>query len=167
MRAGMILLLAGIILLLLAGIPSVLEFMAMQGLPVFIYFSPYTHWFSMIYGFFLILIGNELLIALSNEWARKVAPTSYVVSFGVVTVLANLANFLSLYPLQYCIVLIAFTILLLYSRIYLRYSSLGLRPTTYNYLLYITLIISSIIVISQIFFYNPKLGLGFGLHRIS
>ncbi|MEM0304808.1 MAG: hypothetical protein QXD56_06850 [Saccharolobus sp.] len=52
MKPGMILLLMGIILLLFAGIPAVLEFMSIQGFPILIGFSTQSHWFSMIYASF-------------------------------------------------------------------------------------------------------------------
>ena len=158
MKLGMILLLMGIILLLFAGIPAVLEFMSIQGFPILISFSTQSHWFSMIYGFFLILIGNEILIALSNEWTRKVVPTPLIVAFGLTTLLANAINFLSIYPL---LVLIAFAILLYYSKIYLSPSSLGFQPTAYNYLIFATLIISPLIVAFQSVFDIPWAGLAF------
>ncbi|MEM3939889.1 MAG: nitric oxide response protein [Saccharolobus sp.] len=161
MKPGMILLLMGIILLLFAGIPAVLEFMSIQGFPILISFSTQSHWFSMIYGFFLILIGNEVLIALSNEWTRKVAPTPLIVAFGLTTLLANVINFLSIYPLQYYLVLIAFAILLYYSKIYLSPSSLGFQPTAYNYLIFATLIISPLIIAFQSVFDIPWAGLAF------
>ncbi len=157
----MALLLVGIGLLLFAGVPMVLEFMSMQGLPISISFRTQFHWFSMIYGFFLILIGNEILVALSNEWTRKVAPTPLIASFGFATILANILNYFSIYPFQYYLVLVALGILLYYSKIYFYPSVLGLPPTTYNYLLFSTLMISLFIVSFQSLFNLPWIGLAF------
>lgn len=157
----MALLLMGIGLLLFAGVPMVLEFMSMQGFQICVNFPVRAHWFSMIYGFFLILIGNEILIALSNEWTRKVAPTPVIAVFGLVTLLANILNYFSVNPFQYYLVLISLGILLSYSEAYFHPSSIGLPPTTYNYLLFITLILSLFIVGFQSVFYLPALSLAF------
>ncbi len=161
MKPGFVLLIMGIALLLLGGVPAVLNFMDNQGFP---YPLPTTffqaHWFLMVYGFFLLLIGNELLVALSNEWRGTSAPTWLIVSFGILTLISNLLDELN-NPLSYYLVIVALVLLINYSRVYLSPSRIGLKPTAYNYLLFYTLIITSIIVSFQAVFGLPWLGLAF------
>ncbi|WP_287690454.1 nitric oxide response protein [Metallosphaera javensis (ex Sakai et al. 2022)] len=161
MKPGFFLLMMGIGLLFLGGVPAVLNFMDNQGFP---YPLPITffqaHWFVMVYGFFLLLIGNELLVALSNEWRGNSAPTWLILVFGVLVLLSNVLNELN-NPLSYYLVIVALVILMNYSRIYLSPSRIGLKPTAYNYLLFYTLLITSIIVSFQAVFDLPWLGLAF------
>ncbi|AHC52098.1 protein involved in NO response [Sulfolobus acidocaldarius SUSAZ] len=159
MRVGMLLLLEGFIILLFGGIPAVLTFMDIQGFP---YPLPTTffefHWFVMIYGFFLTIIGNEILVALSMEWKGEQAPDYYVIGFAI-TVLISLL--LSSTPYSFYLVLLALGMLIYHSRIYLSPSKLGLRPTTYNYLLFVTLIVTVFVTAFQIFLDSPWISLIF------
>ncbi|AWR98409.1 hypothetical protein [Metallosphaera hakonensis] len=161
MKSGLILLLLGIAFLMLGGVPAVLNFMDNQGFPVPLPTTLFSaHWFLMIYGFFLLLIGNELLVALSNEWSGRTAPTWLILVFGVTVLIGNVLQEAGSI-LSYYVILLALVILMNYSRTYLSTSKIGLRPTAYNYLLFVTLLISSLVVSFQAVFDLPWLGLIF------
>jgi len=162
MRAGLVLFVTGLLLLVWGGVPAVFNFMDSQGFPIVLpttFFS--SHWFVMIYGFFLVLIGNEILVALSNEWAGKEANSFMITVFGVLVVSANITReLLGTTPLFY-LVLGAVGVLLYHSRVFLSPSKIGLRPTGYNYLLFATLILSSFISSFQAVYQLPWLALAF------
>jgi hypothetical protein len=159
MRVGLLLLLEGFVILLVGGIPAVLEFMDMQGFP---YPLPTTlfefHWRVMIYGFFLTIIGNEILVALSVEWDGKQAPDYYVIGFAL-TVLISLL--LASTPFYFYAILVALGILIYHSRIYFGPSKLGFSPTTYNYLIFATLMITVFITAFQTYLDLPWISLVF------
>lgn len=151
---SLILMITGLGLMLLSGIPAVLEFMNMQNFP----YNPTltlfpSHWFIMIYGFFGALIGNEILVPLSVEWIGRKADDKILVAFAILTILSSLLSFVS-FALAIAIEIVTISILLYYSRVYLQYSKLGLKPSTYNLLL-----VSSIILV--IIILGFQLGLGY------
>ncbi|BCU69840.1 nitric oxide response protein [Stygiolobus caldivivus] len=154
MRMPLLLMVSGIALLLLGGIPAVFEFMEMQGFPI----DPTSnifpaHWFIMIYGFFGSLIGNEVLVALSAEWSGKIASNG-LIGFYLVLLVLGVTSFFYNQELGLVFVLIAMAILLYYSRVYLERSRLGLEPTVYNWLLFYSLI-------ATIFVLSTQIGLGY------
>lgn len=160
----------GVLLLLLGGIPAVLRFIFLQTLNmniqtyVNILNTPlfYGHWFLMVYGFFMLLIGNEIFIALSREWAGKIANNKYILSFGMSVVLATLLyDLLRLDIIPFVLEIIGLLILLKYSKIYLTSSKIGLRPILYNYLIVLTLVITIFVIIFQIFYRLPQLAIVF------
>ncbi len=160
----------GVLLLLLGGVPAVLRFMLIQILNMniqayaSIFNTPlfYGHWFLMIYGFFMLLIGNEILIALSREWSGKIASNTYILSFGVTITSATLLyDLLRLDLIPFILEIIGLLILLEYSRIYLIPSKIGLRPILYNYLIVATLIITIFVIIFQIFYRIPQIAIIF------
>lgn len=154
MKLPIALIITGIGLLLLGGIPGVLEFMSIQGFPLNPTFKLFPdHWFLMIYGFFGALIGNEILVALSVEWIGKPADDKLILGFLLTTLLGSL-TFIFEKELGLIFTLISMLILLYYSQEYLGYSRLGLKPTTYNYLLFFSLMISTAIV-------GIQLGIGY------
>jgi len=170
LRIEMILMLEGMILLLLAGIPAVLMFMNLQGfnaIQVPNFFA--VHWFITIFGFFLALIGNEILVALSMEWSGKVASKSLILSFGILVLFSALIAIASktitslsfMDPYFYYITFIALLLLIYHSRIYLKFSRFGLRPTSYNYLIVFTLVVTTFIVIFETLKFSPWLSLAF------
>ncbi|MGC9067401.1 MAG: nitric oxide response protein [Thermoprotei archaeon] len=160
----------GVLLLLLGGIPAVLRFILIQVLNMNIQVPTsildtqlfYGHWFLMVYGFFMLLIGNEILIALSREWSGKIASNAYILCFGVTITLATLLyDFLRLNLIPFILEIIGLLILFKYSRIYLIPSRIGLRPMLYNYLIVSTLIITIFVIIFQIFYRIPQLSIIF------
>lgn len=163
MKVGMLLLIEGFIILLFGGIPAVFNFMNLQGFP---YPLPTTffesHWFIMIYGFFLTIIGNEILVALSVEWSGKPAPNYYVIVFAITVLISLLLSvLLPSSPYALYVVLISLAMLIYHSKIYFNSSQLGLKPTTYNYLLFATLMITIFITAFQTNFDLPWLSLIF------
>ncbi|MEM3950205.1 MAG: nitric oxide response protein, partial [Saccharolobus sp.] len=93
MRLPLLLMIVGILLLLLGGVPAVFEFMNMQGFfidPTESLFP--AHWFIMIYGFFGALIGNEILVALSVEWSGKTADNKLIVAYLLLVVLGSISS---------------------------------------------------------------------------
>ncbi|MEM3359296.1 MAG: nitric oxide response protein [Metallosphaera sp.] len=161
MRPGLLLLIQAIGLLLLGGIPAVLNFMDAQGFPYPLPTGLFgSHPFVMIYGFFLLLIGNELLVALSREWRGEVAPSWIILTFDIIVLVANALDMLNV-PLSFYLVIAAMVLLANYSKVYLSTSKIGLKPTVYNYMLFSTLIISSIVASFQSVFSLPWLGLTF------
>jgi len=154
MKLPAVLMLFQLVFLLLGGIPAVLTFMNMQGLPwvpILQIFS--VHWFLFIYGFFGLLIGNELFAALSVEWSGKIAGRKYILPYFLFTVLANVfAIFYSL-TVALLLMVISFLILLIYSsRVYLKVSRIGLKPTIYNYLIIAGIILTIGVLIYQYLF---------------
>ncbi|ARM76895.1 nitric oxide response protein [Acidianus manzaensis] len=147
----LLLMLSGIGLMLTSGIPAVFEFMSMQGFPSNPTSSLFpSHWFIMIYGFFGALIGNEILVALSVEWSGKIANNNLIISFTALTIIASLSSFFVSILFSMFLEIISISILLLYSQTYLNYSKIGLKPSTYNWLLLFSLIITIIILSFQI-----------------
>lgn len=148
-RIEMLLMLEGIALLLLAGIPAVITYMSMQGLALIDasrFFA--LHWYFMLFGFFLALIGNEILLALSLEWSGKTAPRPLFITFAL-SILAS-AIIAVLYPSQPYYLYITFfslLILLYHARIYFKPSRFGLKPISYNYLIFLTLALTALISI--------------------
>ncbi|MEM3831984.1 MAG: nitric oxide response protein [Thermoprotei archaeon] len=170
MRTGLILMVLGVLLLLLGGIPAVLRFIFIQTLKMDVQMytnilnTPlfYGHWFLMVYGFFMLLIGNEILIALSREWSGKIASNEYILFFGIMVVLATLLyDFLRLDIIPFILEVMGLLILLKYSAIYLTPSKIGLRPILYNYLIVSTLIITIFVIIFQMFYRMPQLAIIF------
>jgi hypothetical protein len=169
-RVEMILMLEGVALLLLAGIPAVFMYMNIQGFNIIQVHSIFVlHWYIMVLGFFLALIGNEILIALSMEWSGKTASKKLILTFALLTLASILLAILGktiqklhfLSSVYYYITFVAIFLLIYYSRIYLRFSRFGLKPTIYNYLIFLTLIITAFIVILESFYYYPWLVLAF------
>lgn len=151
---SLILMIIGIGLMLLSGIPAVLEFMSMQNFP----FNPTSslfesHWFIMIYGFFGSLIGNEILVALSVEWIGKKADDKFILLFALLTLISSISSFFS-FTVAMLIEIIAISLLLYYSQGYLNYSRIGLKPSTYNYLLVFS-------VITVVILLGFQIGLGY------
>jgi hypothetical protein len=168
-KIEMILMIEGIAFLLLSGIPAVLMYMNIQGFKVIQAPSIFAlHWYIMIFGFFLSIIGNEILVALSMKWSGKTASKKLILTFGslvLISVLLAILNEITRlhffgfsYPYT---TFIAILLLIYYSRVYLRYSRFGLKPTIYNYLIVLTLIITAFIVIFERFYYYPWLALAF------
>lgn len=160
----------GVSILLLGGIPAVLRFMFVQMLRMNIQIyteslnTPlfYGHWFLIIYGFFMLLIGNEILIALSREWSGKNANDVYILSFGAVTILATLLyDIFRINTIPFILEIISILILIKHSKIYLMPSTIGLKPTLYNYLIISTLIITVFVLIFQMFYGLPQLAIIF------
>ncbi|QKQ99069.1 nitric oxide response protein [Metallosphaera tengchongensis] len=148
--SNLALLIEGISFLLIGGIPAVFNFMDMQGFPYPLPTSLFNaHWIVMVYGFFLTLIGNEILVALSNEWRGRPAPKVYIAVTGVSALIAVIMSELNLIPYSLYVLLLPIGTLIFYSRVYLSPSKLGLKPTTYNYLLFITLIITVFVISFQ------------------
>lgn len=133
MRVSVILMLGGFILLILSGIPAVFQFLKKQGMEVqFAYFLFSSHWFIMIYGFFLMLIGNEILVALSYEWSRKKAKDWYCILFASLVIIASFNYaFSSLKSISFILIFIAVLLLLFHSRIFLQRSWINLKPLKY------------------------------------
>jgi len=154
MKLPALLMISQLVFLLLGGIPAVLTFMNMQGirwLPILSIFA--AHWFLFIYGFFGFLIGNELLTALSVEWSGKIADGKYILSYFLFTASANiLALFYSL-TLGLLLMVISLFILLIYSsRVYLKVSRIGLKPSIYNYLIITIILLAIGVLVYQYFF---------------
>lgn len=150
MKLPFVLMLSGIVLLFLGGIPGVLEFMSMQGFPLNPTYNLFpAHWFIMIYGFFGALIGNEILVALSVEWRGEQADDRIILAFLVTTILGSV-SFIFNRSIGLLFALISMFILLMYSKEYLGYSKIGLKPMTYNYLLFFSIMISTAILAIQI-----------------
>ncbi|QXJ32513.1 nitric oxide response protein [Saccharolobus shibatae] len=161
MRLPLLLIIVGILLLLLGGVPAVFEFMNMQGFfidPTESLFP--AHWFIMIYGFFGALIGNEILVALSVEWSGKTADNKLIVAYLLLVVLGSISSLFLSQQLGLIFILLSMGILLYYSKEYLGVSKIGLLPTTYNWLLFYSIMISTAIVALQ-------LGLGYTIPYIN
>ncbi|QGA69153.1 nitric oxide response protein [Sulfolobus sp. E11-6] len=161
MRLPLLLMIVGILLLLLGGIPAVFEFMDMQGFfldPTASLFP--AHWFIMIYGFFGALIGNEILVALSIEWSGKTADNKLIVIYLLSIIFASISFLFISQQLGFIFTLLGMAILLYYSREYLGTSKLGLQPTTYNWLLFYSIMLSTAIVALQ-------LGLGYTIPYVN
>ncbi|WP_338598539.1 nitric oxide response protein [Sulfolobus tengchongensis] len=150
MRLPLVLMLTGIMLLLLGGVPAVFEFMSIQGFPTDPTETLFpSHWFIMIYGFFGSLIGNEILVALSVEWTGRTADNKLIILFIIFTVLGSV-TFIFKQTLGLIFILFSMTILLYYSKEYLGRSKIGLNPTTYNWLLFFSLIITVALISIQV-----------------
>ena len=150
----LLLMISGIALLLLGGIPAVFEFMEMQGFPI----DPTSnlfpaHWFIMIYGFFGSLIGNEILVALSAEWSGRTASNGIIGSYLALIILGVVSFFFN-QRLGLLFILVSMAILLDYSSVYLGRSRLGLKPSVYNWLLFYSLMVT-------VFVIGIQLGLGY------
>ncbi|BBD73639.1 hypothetical protein HS1genome_2028 [Sulfodiicoccus acidiphilus] len=162
MRAGLLLFIEGVGLLLLGGIPAVFNFMDLQGFPLQLPTTFFRfHWFIMVYGFFLTLIGNEVLVSLSVEWRGSPAPDLFVVSFGAVVLAANLSSIFGVPEVPFYLVDIALVLLLWHSKVYLSSSAMGLKPRPHNYLLFLTLEFSAFVASVEAVVQLPWLSLSF------
>jgi len=154
MKLPILLMLSGFIFLILGGIPVVLEFMKIQGfqsLPILPIVT--AHWFLYIYGFFGFLIGNELLTALSVEWSGKVADGKYILSYFFFTALANILALFYSTKLGLLLMIASLLTLLVYSsRVYLKVSRIGLKPSIYNYLILVVILLTMGVLAYQYFF---------------
>jgi hypothetical protein len=150
MKVALFLMIIGILLLLLGGIPAVFEFMGIQGFPLDPTSSLFpSHWFLMIYGFFGALIGNEVLVALSVEWTGRTADNKLIILFIIFTLIGSI-SFIYNQQLGLVLILVAMSILLYYSKEYLGRSRIGLNPTLYNWLLFLSLMVTVTIIDVQI-----------------
>jgi|ECHnycMinimDraft_1075156.scaffolds.fasta_scaffold00430_11 hypothetical protein len=141
MKLAMILMLLSITLLLLGGVPGVIMYIQIQGISIgFPATLMENHWFTMIFGFFGALSGNELFSPLSYEWAGRVANIKYILSYTIMLVLSILTQQLGFYLASHLLVLLYFIVQIIYSRVYLKPSKIGLKPHGYNYLIFVTLL---------------------------
>ena len=139
-RYGRPIMLSGVVTLMLGGLVGVCRMLGYQGFDLGVivglaYAFP-IHWFLMIYGFLLSLISLEILALLSFEWSGGVAGSIYrllyLILFWISVLLLLLGN-IEASLLTVSAILIMVTIYA--SRVYLKPSRLGFKPTHYNYLL--------------------------------
>lgn len=149
-RLSLLTMINGLAFLVLGGLIGISMLWQLQGLSLLKPLLPLfnAHWFLMIYGFFLALIGNELLVVLSLEWSRATAINDLIGFFYAMLLASNILYLVGIHYLAYVVLLLAFIPLIVHVRgTYLRPSYLGMKPTQYNHLILTTLIITAIIVL--------------------
>jgi len=139
-RYGRPIMLSGVITLMLGGLVGIDRMLGYQGVDLGVIMdlsSTFSvHWFLMTYGFLLSLISLEILALLSFEWSGDVAGSIYRLLYLIlfwISVLLLMIGDLEASLLTVSVILIMVAIYA--SRIYLKPSRLGFKPTHYNYLL--------------------------------
>ncbi|MEM4970994.1 MAG: hypothetical protein QXE01_07065 [Sulfolobales archaeon] len=139
-RYGRPIMLSGVVALMLGGLVGVGRMLSYQGVDLGVIVGLSSafpiHWFLMIYGFLLSLISLEILALLSFEWSGGVASSIYrllyLILFWISVFLLLLGNLeASLLTVSAILIIVS----IYASRIYLKPSRLGFKPTHYNYLL--------------------------------
>jgi len=143
---------SGLAALILGGLAGVSRMLQYQGVEVGALEALssifYAHWFLMVFGFLLALISMEILALLSFEWSGRVADPLYRGAY--------LALFWSSIALllagsldgALAIASISLAVLAIYaSRVFLRPSRLGFKPTHYGYLLTASPLVGSSIAV--------------------
>lgn len=144
-RVSLITMVMGLGLLVFGGLLGISMLWQGQGIGLLRVLLPYTdsHWFIMVYGFFLALIGNEILVVLSMEWSGRPAILDLQLFFLIMLASSITLRILGLHYLSYVLTALAFLPLVFHVKTtYLKSSILGLKPTLYNYLILTTLIIT-------------------------
>lgn len=157
--SAMPIMMPGIILLMIGGFVGSVWLLEIQGIDLWIEVPRHAHWHLMIYGFLLSLISMEILVLLSREWSGSIAPNWLVILLGLLIVLSSLFSIAGSKILSKGLLTIIFAMLSAYVyKVYLRPSRLGFMPTSYNYLLLITMIISlslSILILTTMLGLSP------------
>ena len=139
---------SGLLSLVLGGLTGISILWSWAGLPSPIPLGLDRHWLLMIFGFFLALIGNEVLHVLSLEWSGRAAPLAYMAPFAAMLWLTVAFTLAGAFAAAYLSSFVALLILLAYAgKVYLAPSRIGLRPVLYNYLLAAALAVSAVVPI--------------------
>jgi hypothetical protein len=77
-----------------------------------------------------------ILVLLSHEWSGSIAPSWLIYLLGLLIILSSLISIAGFEILSKSLLPVIFVMLSVYTyKVYLRPSSLGFIPTSYNYLL--------------------------------
>jgi len=138
----------GLLSLVLGGLAGISILWSWAGLPSPIPLGLDKHWLLMIFGFFLALIGSEVLHVLSLEWSGRTASLAYTATFAALLLFTVAFTLVGAFAAAYLSSFVALLILLTYAgKVYLAPSRIGLRPVLYNYLLVAALAVSAIVPI--------------------